>query len=105
MSHTPGEWKAIIEMEHRNHRGGFSIEVDNFRIDRGHGHAVICGRAGWPSNAEESAANARLIAAAPDLLAVLRRVSMLLADECDFGVLDKHPNYQLWRDVESAIQK
>jgi len=62
----------------RNQRGGFGIHV-------GRG-IVICGRAGWPDRAEESEANARLIAAAPDLLAALKEVAHHADDECGFMV-------------------
>lgn len=61
---TPGPWTANLEGAHWNHAGGFSVET---RI-AGVGLFVICGRAGVPTRADESHANARLIVAAPDLL-------------------------------------
>lgn len=60
MKHTPGPWRVSLNTA----TGAFAIEDDN-RI------AVICSRADWIHRASESAANARLIAAAPDLLAAL----------------------------------
>jgi hypothetical protein len=68
VSHTSGPWTANLEGAHGNHAGGFSVET---WID-GEGTVVICGRAGWPSRAVESHANARLIA--PDLYAALKAV-------------------------------
>jgi hypothetical protein len=66
-THTPGPWTYDFTDAHGNHYGGFSVEVNG---------AVICGRAGWPSRAEESLANARLIAAAPELLEAAKHAAM-----------------------------
>jgi hypothetical protein len=65
--HTPGPWRASIDLR----TGAFTIEDDN-RI------AVLCSRADWDHRAAESAANARLIAAAPDLLSEMKRYLPLL---------------------------
>ena len=64
--HTPGPW-TLEYVE----RGAFQvIEADG---------AVICHRNFWPHNAERSNANARLIAAAPDMLEALKTIGALLA--------------------------
>lgn len=65
VKHTPAPWTANIARRIGNVAGGFSVE----EASTGH---VICGRAGWPTRAQESEANARLIAAAPDLLAAVK---------------------------------
>lgn len=59
---TPGPWIVETRAAHPNHAGSFSVTAANDGV-------VICGRMGWPSNVEESHANARLIGAVPDLLA------------------------------------
>lgn len=59
---TPGPWQVELYRE-----GGFNIEKE------GGGHAggvlVLCGRNPFPRLEAQSHANARLISAAPDLLA------------------------------------
>jgi hypothetical protein len=59
MSHTPGPWHAEFGPQ-----GGYVISDD----ERGH---TVCLRSPWPMRMGESEANARLIAAAPDLLSAL----------------------------------
>ena len=56
--YTPGPWRA--EASGFGQVGGFTISDEK----NGFG---LCQRAPWPSRAEESAANARLIAAAPEM--------------------------------------
>lgn len=67
-THMPGPWTANLEGARGTHAGGFSVETT---LD-GHGVVVICGRAGWPTRATESHANAHLIAAAPELYEALK---------------------------------
>jgi hypothetical protein len=54
-AHTPGPWDLYY-----TERGGFQITVDNQRM-------MICSRNDIDHKADESIANARLIAAAPKL--------------------------------------
>lgn len=61
-THTPGPWEAETVVN-----GAF--EIATIRPDH---YRVICSRQPWHHRAEESLANARLIAAAPDLLAVCK---------------------------------
>jgi hypothetical protein len=71
--HTSGDWRLT-----GNANGGFSIEDERGR--------VLCQRSDWTTNEPESAANGRLIAAAPDLLAALKgvmRVADRATDEFD----------------------
>ncbi len=59
MSHTPGPWRSV-----EGALGAFEITAGTHQIAQ---------RAGWNrATTEESWANARLIAVAPDLLAALR---------------------------------
>ena len=51
----------------------------------------------------EQGANADLIAAAPELLKVLKAIRDHLADKCDHGVLDRSLEYPLWIAAEAAI--
>jgi hypothetical protein len=78
--HTPGPWQAVT-----NDTGAFAIESD------GDLTAVICQRADWPSRKDESLANARLIAAAPDLLEALQECATRLEKAGIFG--GSHPEY------------
>ena len=63
--HTPGPWLVGYAV-----RGAFQIE-DEYGM-------VLCTRNYWDNNAEASEANARLIAAAPDLLAMLKVAQLWL---------------------------
>jgi hypothetical protein len=60
--HIPGPWELFASQN-----GAFDITALN-------GAVVICHREDWTHRANESRANARLIAAAPDMLAALKRV-------------------------------
>jgi hypothetical protein len=74
--HTPGPWNALFDQD-----GSFEVECET--------HA-IANRGPLRQKAEESIANARLIAAAPDLLHALT----ILHDECSVtrdGVLAVGP--------------
>ena len=69
-NHTPGPWEVVDESSKYAEIIGESRYVG--RVYKWHHPTVIC-----PANnalAEEHAANARLIAAAPDLLAALKRI-------------------------------
>jgi hypothetical protein len=64
MSHTPGPWTALIDPD-----GRFEIECDTH---------IIAGRGPLTHAAEESKANARLIAAAPEMLEALRQALLVI---------------------------
>ena len=66
--HTPGPWNAFVGED-----GGFVISPDDNL------HICLCSRSPWPQRGKESGANARLISAAPDLLAALNRLVHLTA--------------------------
>jgi hypothetical protein len=61
MAHTPGPWH--LEFGHRQSEGGMAY----WQIHDG-SDAIACNQFCWASNSE---ANARLIAAAPDLLTLI----------------------------------
>lgn len=79
VTHTPGQWRAL------NGRTA-TVEVPGGLID--------CEDSG--ESIEESRANARLVAAAPDLLAALRNLIEL--------VEVRAPEAARWPDVEAARQ-
>ena len=67
MSHTPGPWKAVYDRT-TNDLNMFEIaEVSHLRI--------ILESGGWPTQPGSPEDDARLIAAAPDLLQELRNIA------------------------------
>jgi len=78
--HTPGPWSARSE----DSEGGYSIEPR----DEPNSRVVICARPPWSGRADESRANARLIAAAPELLEAL---VWLTNTTCDVGKSGEPP--------------
>jgi hypothetical protein len=71
--HTPGPWEIDF-----TEYGGFAVFVPPSH-DMGHS-LVICRRGPWIVREEQSHANARLIAAAPELLEALEDAAMELDD-------------------------
>lgn len=69
--HTPGLWTASAPAAPDSHDAG------SFNIWAG-GEKIICSRSAWPFNAQESNANARLIASAPALLEALQELDDLI---------------------------
>ena len=74
--HTPGPWQAIGTYVSKRKESGYTLPITR----------VYNQKSGSPGiepdmDLEEAAANARLIAAAPDLLAALKR---LLDERCPF---------------------
>jgi hypothetical protein len=63
--HTPGPWRALIDKPSRRDHQGTVMVVAGGQM------AIDCNASG--DTFEESKANAILIAAAPDLLAALRK--------------------------------
>ena len=97
--HTPGPWAAVkpIAIDYR----AMQIQTDESLI------AVCCG--GGPKraiSAPEERANARLIAAAPDLRAVAEQVINVLY-EASGGKPEDLPEaeYELWNAARAAIAK
>lgn len=67
--HTPGPWQAVKDQ--------FGGTVGATRIDAANGHAVAYARERGP-NGHDGEANARLIAAAPELLEALKELARLV---------------------------
>lgn len=81
MKHTPGPWRIDS-----GHEGGWMIIGCDL---------VLCQRSPWAIRQEESKANARLIAAAPDLLEAAENL------ENDDGAIPEHA----WKLLQDAIAK
>lgn len=62
-THTPGPWKLLHHT---------APQHDGDRAVYGHGNKLICDMNGGPNDDSETLANARLIAAAPELLKIAR---------------------------------
>lgn len=88
-AHTKGPWRLFV-----GEQGAFVIEDEN-------NIAVLCQRADWPHRAEESKANGRLIAAAPDLLDALKVAQKLAAS----GPAPLPPSDPRWAQIADAIEK
>jgi len=111
ITHTPGPWEAIDRKDARgNIVCGITIIAHTEEANGACGSLVICrlpdgagtkGGGCWP----HQSANARLIAAAPDLLAVVREIERAL-DLCltkDGAWTDMPPAYKrVLYDVASA---
>lgn len=96
-AHTPGPWHAL----------GRVVTLDEVSL-RGLTPIAKCAshREGQLRiSLREAEANARLIAAAPELLEALREVSAFLGDKCDWGTLDEGQEFRLWRVAEDALDK
>lgn len=78
-SHTPGPWEVF-----ESHTGHYVLDSAE--------QAAVC-KLEWCLEAE---ANARLIASAPDLLSVLKRLCSKAGACCDGGA---------WREARAAIAK
>jgi len=94
--HTPGPWKAP---EHPSGEMGFVWQITPERPH--HRHACAVGTVfRWGDLLAESEANARLIAASPDLLAACKAAVEVISD------LDSeetgHVYYQLLKAIERA---
>lgn len=73
MSHTPGPWVAEFGRD-----GSFSIEADRQGIAGG--LLVLASRNEHPLLVDQMHANARLIAAAPDLLEALEAICACISE-------------------------
>lgn len=92
-AHTPGPWR--FEKSHDGEewgRGAWDLVAGE-----GRSRCVLASRAPWTSRAEESDANARLVSAAPDLLAALKAMVKVDAED---GTDDEY-----LRDARAAIDK
>lgn len=107
-AHTPGPWEADVRTgccavyPVGVHEGpGLSYERDYMiYYQMGRGLRTMNGT-GYPELTDRQAANARLIAAAPDLLAALDR----LVDWCDQPADETAPVTDLLTEAHAAIAK
>lgn len=96
VKHTPGPW----EIDNRASEFG----PGRLWIVETNGPKTICGGlGGWPNRVEESRANAHLIAAAPEMYAVLRSVVGEMRREHDMG--DEHFSTAQVEAAEAALAK
>lgn len=80
--HTPGPWTALVDQMRHGRRYGPRMAL----VTTNTGESVAIDCTGSGKDFDESAANARLIAAAPDLLEALR----------PFADLDTSTPSELW---------
>lgn len=91
--HTPGRWSIA-----RDPRPG--MDWNSHIVDKKRGHAICFMAHSDGASPERDEANARLIAAAPDLLEALRAVDVL------FGHLATDSTQRIWLDnARAAIAK
>ena len=93
MSHTPGPWK--VDKELGSYAGVWLISMDFGDGSRGSGIARTCAEAfdGDPIS------NAHVIAAAPEMLGILEKLSSLLVDGEEYVPLE------LREEMITAIRK
>ena len=97
--HTPGPW----HLGSGNGEGSIYAENDRMRLETG-GTTLypVCDiQTGW--NTEEDQANARLIAAAPQMLAALRAALEAMGDSYDATDAAGEEGAALWDQVAEAI--
>lgn len=95
--HTPGPWRAEFACHVNEHvtdvgQGAFQI----LSADKNRAGWVLCSRHRWPEHEQEMNANARLVAAAPDLLEALQDCRRALLNAGATGELEF---------VDAAIKK
>lgn len=106
-SHTPGPW--IIKEYNNGATGEYGLHgIFREKEDKGHAqHTPIIEKV-WGRTLEESDANARLIAAAPDLLAALNNL-VYSAWKYDADAEEENGNWSIsheaMAEVEAAIAK
>ena len=92
--HTPGPWHFRVDPIHQ---GQYFIRVQSY------GFAPLATvRGDKRSTLKDSEANARLIAAAPDLLKALKAIVKSLADQDDEGLIE---HAQQMIDARAAIDR
>lgn len=103
--HTPGPWR--VETDIRNDHGRESEMVGWNIVSDAHEIVGCEGIEAWFENGE---ANAKLIAAAPAMLAVLYELESYFEDredvvDGDYGQPEPNKEMTLLREVRDAIQK
>lgn len=100
--HTPGEWKVDVSFPHIIHAG---FRDNGSFIER----VMVCnvvrtpGSPEWGISKDNQLANARLIAAAPELLAALESLYETIRNyEID---MDTYPHHNMMEEARAAIAK
>ncbi len=103
---TPGPWFAHLNTRET----AFIIENEAMREDT---HALICSISWWTSGGELcptkeiSESNARLIAAAPDMFALLREIVAPYSEMCDDSLEEfskNHPHHAVREKAKIAFR-
>ena len=93
--HTPGPWEVRLSM------GSQSIAYDISSDD-----GRVCSSPRWATPREDEAlANARLIAAAPDLLEALEAIMHAHQADIEFDPDPDSPAHDAWDMADAAISK
>lgn len=100
MKHTPGPWK-LARNEWNLRAAPWSEAIGIEYDDAENRQQVVPGVVAWVTRGGDSETNARLIAAAPDLLAALEGLKFYL--DHHEGWQDDHPEFPL--AAEAAIKK
>jgi hypothetical protein len=96
--HTPGPWEADDSIENKPQHGKGGEQI--FKVVKsGFGGGIVADVSCWWYDRESAKANARLIAAAPELLAACE--SALDSEINDFG----YPDSELAKILRTAISK
>ena len=104
--HTPGPWACRYTARQDGNGGGYRWTIHNaMASDLGDGQAIATIGYG---TAETKEANARLIAAAPDLLEVAHQAKRLMLEieaNMDNGLPDDSEERELFDNARAAIAK
>jgi len=102
--HTPGPWGFSGPWGWLTKEGGFSIVAG-----KQNEQVVICSRNSCGPDAGEMIANARLIAAAPDMLEALKNARQFISNGIQLGYIDEpapgSPEAQTLGIIVDAIRK
>lgn len=90
--HTPGPWKAVDQHITRQIPCFEVAEISNMRI--------ICDGVLWPANPGNPETDAKLIAAAPDLLEALQEMV-----DCYWGTEENQSQGKALAQARAAIRK
>ena len=109
MTHTPGPWKANIDRDYApDNEEGELVSVDVIKLEvMPEGYPVIAELIKSPFEDDEVVANARLIAAVPDLVAACNLLIKSFIDYSEEDWVDNAPLFDepcVWDAYEKAKQ-